>query len=136
MFRPCRQCPGRAGSVPAVPAVSRSYDCVPDTLAESWLCRQYPGVCPLNVTHCLLFPVETKFFGRSSSPVLHTPFVTLLSILVTGTNCNELGVIWSISHKILKIITQSCIIIQTTNPVSAGNVIYVLHYYIYGLLAY
>ena len=25
--------------------------------------------------------------------------------------CNELGVIWSISHKILSIITQSCIII-------------------------
>ena len=73
-------CSGRAGSVPAVPAVSRSYDCVPDTLADTWLCRQYPGVCPLSVTHLLLFPVETKIFGRSSSPVLHTPFVTLLSI--------------------------------------------------------
>ena len=59
-------CSGRAGSVPAC-------DCVPDTLAESWLCRQCPGVCPLNVTHCLLFLVETKIFGRSSSPVLQTP---------------------------------------------------------------
>ena len=49
--------------------------------------------------------------------------------------CNELGVIWSISHKILKIITRSCIIIQTTNPVYAGNVIYGLHNYIYGLRA-
>ena len=56
--------------------------------------------------------------------------VPYLQTTPTGTSCNELGVIWSISHKILKIITQSCIIIQTTNPVSAGNVIYVLHNYI------
>ena len=56
-------------------------------------------------------------------------------LLIDQYICNELGVIWSISHKILKIITRSCIIIQTTNPVSAGNVIYVLHNYIYGLRA-
>ena len=60
----CRQCPGHAGSVPAC-------DCVPDTLAESRLCRQCPGVCLLNVSHCLLFPPETKCFRQvlfSSSP--------------------------------------------------------------------
>ena len=30
--------------------------------------------------------------------------------------CNELGVIWSISHKILTIITRSCIIIRENVP--------------------
>ena len=43
VFRPCRQCSSRAGSVPVC-------DCVPDTLAEFWLCRQCPDVCPSNVT--------------------------------------------------------------------------------------
>ena len=53
-------------------------------------CRQCPGVCLLDVSHCLLFPLV--FF--SAGPLLQfirPPFVTLLSILDTGTNCNELG---------------------------------------------
>ena len=107
-------------------------DRVPDTMTESWLCSGRAGsvpavqgsvpivrLCPRHtgrvlavptVSWCVSSKCETKIFGRSSSPVLHTPFVTLLSILVTGTNCNELGVIWPISHKILGIITRSCII--------------------------
>ena len=44
--------------------------------------------------------------------------------------CNELGVIGSISHRILNIFTRLYIITQTTHPVSAGNVIYVLLNYI------
>ena len=60
-------CSGRAGSVPAVPAVSRSYDCVPDTLAESWLCRQYPGVCPLSVKQKFSAGPLLQFFTPRSS---------------------------------------------------------------------
>ena len=103
-------CSGRAGSVPAVPAVSRSYDCVPDTLADTWLCRQYPGVCPLSVTHRLLFPVETKI---SAGPLLQsfTPRSSrCYQSMVTGTNCNELRVIWPVPHEILSVITRSTII--------------------------
>ena len=47
------------------------------TMTESWLCvPAVPAVSccvSLNVSHCLLFPLETKIFGRSSSPVLQTP---------------------------------------------------------------
>ena len=73
-------CSGRAGSVPAC-------DCVPDTLAESRLCRQCPGVCPLNVSHRR----KQKFSAGPLLQFFRPPSVTLLSILVTGTNCNELG---------------------------------------------
>ena len=67
VFRPCRQCPGvrlcprHTGRVPVVPTVS-------------WCVS----------SKCVTLSFRQVLFSRP-------PSVTLLSILVTGTNCNEPG---------------------------------------------
>ena len=102
-------------------------DCVPDTLSDTWLCRQYPGVYPLSVTHRLLFPVETKIFGRSFSPVLHSPLVhhVVINPWSRAPIVTNLGGNMARFTQFPIMITRSTIIYEIISPGAAGSSIYV-----------